>query len=136
MIKFPTCLWLILGNFILCNIRKYARQELIAYEGRTYHQFIQAELESYGMQLLSEDDLIRAAHSFRCRTCSSTFATARQLAVHAFRFHGHHALESYYVQSEICPGCLQNFHTTYRVAHHLRYRPNQLGQSFCNAAAC
>ena len=32
--------------------------------------------------------------------------------------------ESYYVQTEVCPGCLKNFHTTFRVVQHLRYRKN------------
>ena len=28
------------------------------------------------------------------------------------------------VQSTVCAGCLKDFHTTYRVQQHLRYRPN------------
>ena len=53
------------------------------------------------------------------------FSTCQQLGVHAFRQHGLRALESMYVQSAVCPGCLKNFHTTYRVSQHLRYRANQ-----------
>ena len=59
---------------------------------------------------------------FGCAHCSCTFPTAQQLAVHAFRLHQVRAEESYYVQSEVCPGCLRTFHTTFRVLQHLRYR--------------
>ena len=69
----------------------------------------------------AEDPVLR---KHGCAHCSCTFPTAQQLAVHAFRLHGVRAEESFYVQSEVCPGCLRTFHTSFRVLQHLRYRGN------------
>lgn len=32
--------------------------------------------------------------------------------------------ERHYAQSTVCPGCLKDYHTTFRVTQHLRYRRN------------
>ena len=63
--------------------------------------------------------------AYSCDRCDATFSTRQQLALHAFRLHGVRALECQYVQSEVCPGCLKTFHTSFRVSQHLRYRPNK-----------
>ena len=33
-------------------------------------------------------------------------------------------MECQYIQSTICPGCLKDFHTTWRAQQHLKFRPN------------
>ena len=53
------------------------------------------------------------------------FAFSQQLALHEFKVHGKRAQEWQYVQSEVCPGCLKTFHTSFRVCQHLRYRNNR-----------
>ena len=105
---------------------KHIEQEHLANTVCAYHHSIRLELERFGMQLMdltNEDENIGG--SFPCSNCDAVFPTCQQLGVHAFRQHGIRALESMYVQSAVCPGCLKNFHTTYRVSQHLRYRANQ-----------
>jgi len=107
-------------------VKKHIVQEKIAYDIRTYHNNIVAELEHFGMRLdLNEELKLQIEQPFRCDQCPAAFATGQQLALHAFRFHGVRARECQYVQSEVCPGCLKTFHTSFRVSQHLRYRPNQ-----------
>ena len=105
---------------------KHVEQEHLANTVCAYHHSIRLELERFGMQLMdltNEDEDIGS--SFPCSNCDAVFSTCQQLGVHAFRQHGLRALESMYVQSAVCPGCLKTFHTTYRVSQHLRYRANQ-----------
>lgn len=113
-------------RWVSTAVRKHLEQEKIAYEIRTYHLNICSELERFGMELIAplEPEQPLQLHNFACPRCSASFTTAQQLAVHAFRLHQVRAEESYYVQTEICPGCLKNFHTTFRVVQHLRYRKN------------
>eukprot|EP00435_Cladocopium_sp_Y103_P017531 s2213_g4.t1 len=106
-------------------VRKYLKQERIAFEVRFYHDHIQRELEGFGMQLLPTDFQMDTQPLFACHFCPAKFHTAQQLALHAFKLHDQRAEEAYYVQSEVCPGCLKTFHTTYRVIQHLRYRGNR-----------
>eukprot|EP00435_Cladocopium_sp_Y103_P026725 s1573_g6.t1 len=107
------------------SVLKHLEQQKIAYEIRTYHAQIQAELESYGMRLVQTSDPPPSLPTFGCADCEIQFPSAQQLAMHNYRIHGLRALERYYVHSEVCPGCLKTFHTTYRVVQHLRYRANQ-----------
>lgn len=113
-------------RWISTAVRKHLEQEKIAWEIRTYHWSIRSELERFGMELVQplDSSLPKNPSVFACSRCNATFASAQQLAVHAFRLHQVRADESYYVQTEICPGCLKNFHTTFRVVQHLRYRKN------------
>ena len=107
-------------------LRKHIAQEKIAFDIRNYHNNIVAELKHFGMQLASEDDDQQLpADALRCAHCPAVFSTGQQLALHAFRLHGVRARECHYVQSEVCPGCLKTFHTSFRVSQHLRYRPNK-----------
>ena len=78
------------------------------------------------MTLIPDDGPVTEPNSqpHRRDQCPAAFSTAQQLAAHAFRIHQVRAEESYHVQSEVCPGCLRTFHTTFRVLQHLRYRGN------------
>ena len=113
-------------RWVRTAVRKHLEQEKIAYEIRTYHQNIRSEFERFGMKLMTHCDtsLPQVTTVFACSHCPASFNSAQQLAVHAFKLHQVRAEESYYVQTEICPGCLKNFHTTFRVVQHLRYRKN------------
>ena len=106
-------------------VLKHTEQEKIAYEVQFYHAQIRCELERAAIEIYADSDIEQTPDkAFRCRACNESFATAQQLAVHSFRIHQERADEAYYVQSEICPGCLKTFHTSYRVLQHLRYRRN------------
>ena len=107
-------------------VKKHLLQENLAYEVRQYHVSIRSELEHAGLQFVDFPSAEpEVPQPFRCADCTATFETSQRLAVHAFRNHGRRALESYYAQSDCCPGCLRTFHTTFRVVQHLRYKPNQ-----------
>lgn len=107
-------------------MKKHLEQERIACQIRFHHGQICGELERAGMQMFVPDEQVELpAAQYRCEFCSAHFPTAQQLAVHAFRLHGIRAEECYYVQSEVCPGCLKTFHTSYRVIQHLRSRPKR-----------
>ena len=104
---------------------KHVEQEKIAYEVQYYHVQIRCELERAAIEIYADHEAEQPQpKAFRCRSCHETFATAQQLAVHSFRIHHQRADEAHYVQSEVCPGCLKTFHTSYRVLQHLRYRRN------------
>jgi len=103
---------------------KHLVQEQIAWETDTQHAAILDELRSAGMQLLSDLPDESDHKPYTCPHCQAGFATHHQCALHEFRVHGVIAEERYYVQSTICSGCLKDFHTTFRVTQHLRYRPN------------
>ena len=90
-----------------------------------YHTNIVRELEIFGGKLCCDDDFfVENVATFRCSTCTSCFPSYQQLALHAFRQHGVVAQERHYVQPTVCPGCLKDHHTTYRVTQHLRHRRN------------
>eukprot|EP00435_Cladocopium_sp_Y103_P008964 s985_g2.t1 len=59
-----------------------------------------------------------------CPDCEMAFPTKQTLAAHAYQVHGHSSVERQYVQSTVCPGCLRDHHTTWRLQQHLRYRQN------------
>ena len=103
---------------------KHLVQEQIAWETGTQHAAILDELRSAGMQLLSDTPDGCDHKPYTCPHCQAGFATYHQRALHEFRVHDVIAEERYYVQSTICSGCLKDFHTTFRVTQHLRYRPN------------
>lgn len=98
-------------------------QERIAYQIRFYHHNMVCELEQFGMRLLQSGDTPYV--------CNAAFSSPQQLAVHSFKMHGKRAIESYYMQSEVCPGCSKTFHTTFRVVQHLRYRANKCWERIC-----
>lgn len=107
-------------------ITRHLAQEKIAWEVESYHDHILAELRLFGGEVdpgldqdPSQDHVV-----FRCDACPQSFPSGQQLALHAFRVHGVLAQERHYVQSTICPGCLRDHHTTFRVTQHLRYRRN------------
>ena len=113
-------------SWIKRAVRKHIVQEKIAFDIRSYHRNIVAELKHFGMRLADEEDQpLQVECIYRCNHCTAAFSTGQQLALHAFRIHGHRARECQYVQSEVCPGCLKTFHTSFRVSQHLRYRPNK-----------
>jgi len=105
--------------------QKQMLQEKLAWEVKHFHNHIVRELEIFGGQLYCEEDApAENIDTFRCSMCTSCFPSLQQLALHAFRQHGVVAQERQYVQSTICPGCLKDHHTTFRVTQHLRYRRN------------
>lgn len=106
-------------------VAKHLEQEKIAFEIQYYHQHIRSELEAAGMKLAPLSLDAPEPTSIHCASCSASFSTVQQLALHEFRIHQKRSAESYLVQSEVCAGCLRTFHTTFRVTQHLRYRGNQ-----------
>ena len=106
-----------------CN--RHLVQEQIAWEVSLQHANIVDELRAAGMQLLSDTEDQHDRVVYTCPHCHLGFATHHQRALHEFRVHAVIAEERYYVQSTVCSGCLKDFHTTFRVTQHLRYRPNR-----------
>ena len=95
-----------------------------AWEVEHYHAAILAELTAAGLALYHSDpepDMPLVG----CRHCEAKFPTHQQRALHEFRIHQILAEERFMVQSTVCSGCLKDFHTTYRVTQHRRYRPNR-----------
>ena len=104
---------------------KHLAQEKIAWEVGAYHESIIDELRPAGLKLLNDTPDDVKEKPFHCHHCSAEFETHQQRALHEFRVHDALAEERYYVQSTVCSVCLKDFHTTYRVTQHLRYRPNR-----------
>ena len=106
--------------------RKHLIQEKLAWEVASYHRSIVTELTLVGAEVTTNEIAADPSDgpTFRCAQCPQSFPTQQQLSLHAFRLHGVVAQERYYAQSTVCPGCLRDFHTTYRVTQHLRYRRN------------
>ena len=110
-------------SWIRRAVRRHLLQEKVAWEVETYHAAILNELRATGFALVS-DCSDPSPQAFACTHCDATFPSHQQRALHEFRVHQIIAEERYYVQSTVCGGCLKDFHTTYRVTQHLRYRPN------------
>ena len=104
---------------------KHLFQEKNAYEVRTYHRHILQEMKHFDIAVDPGEDDPCPQHAFTCFECQIGFASGQQLALHEIKIHGMRAREWQYVQSEVCPGCLKTFHTSYRVCQHLRYRQNR-----------
>ena len=106
--------------------KRHLVQERLAWEVDSYHAHILAELQHFGGDIDTGHDLepSQSSTTCRCPTCSQSFPSQQQLALHAFRAHGVTAQERNYVQSTICPGCLRDHHTSFRLTQHLRYRRN------------
>ena len=107
-------------------LRKHILQERIARDVASYHSQILDQMRCAGYDVWlgvdppDEDDL----KSWRCHACDRTFATKQALAAHDYQRHQQCSLERPYIQSTTCAGCLRDFHTTWRVQQHLRYRAN------------
>ena len=105
--------------------RKHILQERIARDVAHYHQAIVQELEQSGLEVwqgtIVEDE---DAPTYKCPHCDCGFRSNQALAAHLFRKHAVSSMERPYIQSTTCPGCLRDFHTTWRVQQHLKYRPN------------
>ena len=106
--------------------RKYVLQERVARDVSHYHKLIADEILQFGCNLWFDDDPADPANlpQHRCRTCEKNFKTIQALAAHEYQKHGLLSIERPYIQSTTCPGCLRDFHTTWRVQQHLRYRSN------------
>lgn len=98
----------------------------MAWEVDTYHQHILRELEQGGVEVHRPEleAPVDALPSFQCNECQRRFSSRQQLAAHAYRKQGIVSQERLLIQSTVCGGCLTDFHTTWRVQQHLRYRPN------------
>jgi len=105
--------------------RKHVAQEKLAWEVASYHDAIIKELTLVDAEIhLGQEEPAEKPPTLRCMACPQSFPTQQQLSLHAFRLHGVVAQERYYAQSTVCPGCLRDFHTSFRVTQHLRYRRN------------
>ena len=108
-------------------VTKHLMQERIAFEVSSYHDQIWKELRLAGVDMVSkQDDIVGDDYTkqLRCEDCLGTFSSNQKLALHRFRVHGHHSIERLLASSSVCRGCLRDFHTTWRVVQHLRYRRN------------
>ena len=111
---------------------KHLMQEKLAWEVSTYHASIVSELQAAGLHFVAQDQKEPESKIYSCPQCSASFKTRQQCALHEFRMHNAIAEERYYVQSTVCSGCLKDFHTTFRVTQHLRYRPNLCWDRICH----
>ena len=107
--------------------RKHLTQNRIARDVEHYHNVILAELDSAGFPTWQGSPPQAEGtpqQCFRCDQCDMTFASAHARGSHAYQVHGTLSDERPYVQSTVCPGCLKDHHTTWRVQQHLKYRQN------------
>eukprot|EP00435_Cladocopium_sp_Y103_P064137 s381_g25.t1 len=137
-ITVPTCaddwraLWLHLAalprwkSTVQRACRNHLLQEKIAWKVSHHHDAILHCLRAHGCSVDVGEVTSSADHTpqFVCRQCDKSFLTEQALASHAYQKHGILSDESPYIQSTTCPGCLRDFHSTYRVLHHLKYRRN------------
>lgn len=105
---------------------KHVPQERIARDVSHYHKLITDEIQNFGGNLWFDDDMADSPspRMHRCRECDKTFKTVQALAAHEYQKHDILSIERPHIQSTTCPGCLRDFHTTWRVQQHLRYRGN------------
>ena len=105
--------------------RKQILQERIARDVTHYHQLIVQELTHSGLEVWQgTTNENNTASTFTCWQCDRSFHSQQALAAHLYRKHDVMSAERPYIQSTHCPGCLKDFHTTWRVQQHLKYRPN------------
>ena len=105
--------------------RKHVLQERIARDVQYYHGLIVQELVHFGLDVWKGDDLADPeAPKFGCAHCDCSFRTKQACAAHAYQKHKIMSDERPYIQSTNCPGCLRDFHTTWRLQQHLKYHPN------------
>eukprot|EP00435_Cladocopium_sp_Y103_P026769 s2027_g6.t1 len=107
--------------------RKHLLQERIARDVGHYHELITSELTHAGFELFQGDAAdadVTEPPAYACDKCDMIFQSAQALASHAYQVHDQLSSERQYVQSTICPGCLRDHHTTWRLQQHLKYRPN------------
>ena len=105
--------------------RKHVLQERIARDVHHYHDLIVQELTHFGLDIWKGDDLAdHDAFHFACVQCDRTFRTRQARAAHAYRKHNIMSDERPYIPLTNCPGCLRDFHTTWRLQQHLKYHPN------------
>jgi len=114
--------------------RKHILQERIARDVDHYHDLIVQELTKFGIDVWQGEDAPGYDDpSFACAHCDKSFSTKQALATHAYRKHAIMSAERPYIQSTHCPGCLRDFHTTWRVQQHLKYHPNGCWDRIYNA---
>ena len=107
--------------------RKQVIQNHTAYDVKHYHSLIVQEITDAGFSFWDGTDGADARPAqghFACEHCDKIFPTAQALGAHAFQIRGQSSEKRKYIQSTICPGCLRDHHTTWRVQQHLRYRQN------------
>ena len=107
-----------------CN--KHALQDRIARDVEHYHSVIVDELTQAGFHVWTGDHTTEEQQKpqYRCDQCDMVFDSAHARGSHAYQVHGMMSAERPYVQSTVCPGCLKDHHTTWRVRQHLKYRQN------------
>eukprot|EP00438_Fugacium_kawagutii_P005330 Skav210304 [mRNA] locus=scaffold475:173180:186348:- [translate_table: standard] len=119
---FPT--W---GALVNRAFHRSVMQEAIAHNTIKLHEDIFATLQDYGVQWDHPCDHAPAplpTDVLPCPHCDQVFLTRQHLGVHLFHAHGIHSVESGYAQTSVCPGCLKDFRTTFRLVQHLKYRGN------------
>jgi len=106
--------------------RKHVLQDRIARDVEQYHQVIVDEMNHAGFTMLTDIPMTDETlpPRFGCDQCDMVFNSAHARGSHAYRVHGTMSAERPYVQSTVCPGCLKDHHTTWRVQQHLKYRQN------------
>ena len=107
--------------------RKHVQQERIARDVKHFHNLIVHEMRDNDAPIdesVIDEESPQAQH-LPCRECDRVFPTLQALGAHEYQKHGLTSLERPYIQSTVCPGCLKDFWTTWRVQQHLRYRNNK-----------
>ena len=107
-------------------VKKHIIQDRIARDVEHYHNCIVDELKHAGFQTWQREDPeeVETRQCFRCDQCDKVFNSAHARGSHAYQVHGIMSMERPFVQSTVCPGCLKDHHTTWRVQQHLKYRQN------------
>ena len=106
--------------------KKHVLQDRIARDVEHYHSVIVDELTQAGFHVWTRDHTTEEQQKpqYRCDQCDMVFDSAHARGSHAYQVHGMMSAERPYVQSTVCPGCLKDHHTTWRVQQHLKYRQN------------
>ena len=113
-------------SLIGCACRRHLLQEQLAVEAKLQRQEIVQHLRANGCEVIIPEEPADAegATKFGCGQCDRKLGIYHALATHMYQKHGTMSIERPYIQSTTCAGCLKDFHTTWRVHQHLKYRPN------------
>eukprot|EP00438_Fugacium_kawagutii_P006388 Skav214721 [mRNA] locus=scaffold2250:240981:245369:- [translate_table: standard] len=90
-----------------------------------WHAKFSEQLSHVGFQFPPEvhwiDDSEDDDEGFMCATCGACFDTPQKVAIHMLRAHGIHASHFHWANRTSCLCCMQEFHTTRRLAAHFQH---------------
>ena len=97
------------------KIRKATHQALAFHSAKArhqlWHQHLSQRLALNGATLPDPPAQKKASEIWQCDLCPKTFGSSRALAMHAARAHSYRKKVRYFAVGDVCPVCLQCFHT-------------------------